>query len=52
MTYALNDNWDVSGAIRYDRLLGDAASSPITAQGSADQGSVRLGLVRRFTLDF
>lgn len=51
-TYSLNDNWGVSGAVRYDRLLNDAASSPITAQGSADQFSVRLGLVRRITLDF
>jgi len=52
MTYALNDNWGLSGALRYDRLLGDAADSPITAQGSADQFSVRLGLVRKITFDF
>ncbi len=52
MTYALNDDWGVSGAVRYDRLLNDAADSPITAQGSPDQFSVRLGLVRRITLDF
>lgn len=51
-TYQLNDNWGVTGAVRYDRLLNDAADSPITAQGSADQFSARLGLTRRFTLDF
>ncbi len=52
MTYELNDDWGISGAVRYDRLLNDAADSPITAQGSPDQFSVRLGLTRKITLDF
>lgn len=51
-TYSLNDKWGIEGAVRYDRLLNDAADSPITQQGSADQFSARLGLTRRFTLDF
>lgn len=51
-TYALNDDWGIAGAVRWDRLLNDAAASPITGLGSADQFSVRIGLTRRFTIDF
>ena len=52
VTYAINPRWDVSGTVRYDRLLGDAEDSPITRQGSADQFSLRIGLSRRVVLDF
>lgn len=51
-TYALTDNWGLKGAVRYDRLLNDAASSPITGLGSEHQVSARLMLTRRFVLDF
>lgn len=51
-TYALTDKWGLQGTLRYDRLLNDAASSPITAQGSEDQFSASLMLTRRFILDF
>ncbi len=51
-TYKINDVWEMTGAMRYDRLLNDAADSPITAQGSADQFSARIGLTRRFSIDF
>jgi outer membrane scaffolding protein for murein synthesis (MipA/OmpV family) len=51
-TYAINDTWGMFGAVRWDRLLNDAATSPITGLGSEDQFSARIGLTRRFTLDF
>ncbi len=51
-TYAINDTWGVDGAVRWDRLLNDAADSPITGLGSEDQFSARIMLTRRFTLDF
>lgn len=48
----LNENWGITGAVRYDRLLGDAAASPIVQQGDRDQFSVQLGLTRHFDLRF
>lgn len=51
-TYELNEKWSVNGALGYEKLLGDAADSPITAIGSEDQWSVRIGLSREFTLRF
>ncbi|MGB3243474.1 MAG: MipA/OmpV family protein [Sulfitobacter sp.] len=53
-TYELNNNWALEGAITYQKLLNDAADSPITMSttGSDDQLSLRLGLSRAFTLRF
>lgn len=51
-TYQFNNDWAVQGAIRYEKLLNDAADSPITQLGSDDQWSVRIGLSRAFTLRF
>lgn len=51
-TYAINDDWGIEGAVVYDRLLNDAADSPIVLQGSADQWSLRLGVTRRISLRF
>lgn len=51
-TYKLDDRWAVEGAITYEKLLGDAADSPITAIGSDDQFRLRLGLSRTFNLRF
>ncbi len=48
----LNENWGITGSVRYDRLLGDAAASPIVQQGDRDQISVQLGLTRHFDLRF
>ena len=48
----LNDNWGITGSLRYDRLRGDAARSPITLQGSRDQISAEIGLTRHFNLRF
>jgi outer membrane scaffolding protein for murein synthesis (MipA/OmpV family) len=50
--YLFNERWGVEGAIGYDRLMNDAADSPITRQGSADQYSARVGITRRISLDF
>lgn len=50
--YALDDLWGVEAAIAWNRLFDDAAQSPITSQGDQDQLSLRLGLTRRFNLQF
>lgn len=50
--YRIDENWGVEGAITYDRLINDAADSPIVQQGSADQWKARIGVTRRFTLSF
>lgn len=48
--YAINENWAANALVGYDRLLGDAADSPIVAdQGSANQFSVILGVSRGFS---
>lgn len=51
-TYELNDVWAVEGLIGYEKLLNDAADSPITQGGSEDQWTMRVGLSRAFTLRF
>lgn len=43
-------HWGVSGRLRFDRLQGDAADSPITQQ--RDQFSAQIGLTRHFNLRF
>lgn len=48
--YAINENWEIVGTFRYDRLQGDAADSPITV--SDDQLSTTIALTRRFSFDF
>ena len=50
--YLFNERWGVEGAIGYDRLVNDAANSPITGQGSPDQYTARIGITRRISLDF
>jgi MipA family protein len=48
----LNADWGVTGAVRYDRLRGDAANSPIVTMGSRNQFSAQIGLTRHFNLRF
>jgi len=48
----LTADWGITGALRYDRLLGDAAASPIVQQGSRNQMTVMIGLTRHFSLRF
>jgi MipA family protein len=47
--YPLNPEWSGFASLRYRRLLGDAANSPIVADlGSRDQVSASVGLKYRF----
>jgi MipA family protein len=48
----LNADWGITGSVRYDRLRGDAAASPIVQQGSRDQLTANIGLTRHFNLRF
>ncbi|MCC5955216.1 MAG: MipA/OmpV family protein [Natronohydrobacter sp.] len=48
----LNADWGITGAVRYDRLRGDAGRSPIVIQGSRNQLSAEIGLTRHFNLRF
>ena len=48
----LGDAWGITGAVRYDRLRGEAARSPIVQQGSRNQLSAEIGLTRHFNLRF
>ncbi|PUB13679.1 MipA/OmpV family protein [Yoonia sediminilitoris] len=49
-TYEFNEDWGVTGSIRFDRLQEDAASSPITQ--SEDQVTGSIVLTRRITFGF
>lgn len=51
-TYYIDDKWALEGAVSYEKLLGDAADSPITQNGSDDQWRLRLGISRVFNLNF
>lgn len=48
----LSADWGISGMVRYDRLRGDAAASPIVQQGTRNQISAEIGLTRHFNLRF
>ena len=50
--YRFNDRWGVEGAASWNRLVNDAADSPVTATGSADQYEFRVGITRSISLDF
>ncbi len=50
--YAFTSRWGLQAAATYDRLVGEAADSPITERGSADQFGVMLGVTRQISLDF
>lgn len=41
-TYEFNSGWGVTGAARYEELLGDAASSPITADDDSATFSITI----------
>ncbi|TNC63546.1 MipA/OmpV family protein [Rubellimicrobium roseum] len=49
-TYALTESWGLRGRIRYERLLNDAADSPITQED--DQFTASLLVTRRFVFEF
>ena len=47
--YMFSENWGVTGRVAYDRLLGDAAKSPIVKrEGSENQLSAAAGFLYRF----
>ncbi len=50
--YDLDGPWGIEGAVTYDRLVGDAADSPIVEQGDRDQYGLRIGITRQITLGF
>lgn len=50
--FQVDDNWAVEAGAGWSRLTGDAARSPITAQGSKNQYSASFGVVRRFDIGF
>ncbi len=50
--YRFNNLWGMEAGIRADRLLNDAAASPITDAGSEDQFRVRVGITRELVLQF
>lgn len=51
LTYMLNRNWGLYGYAGYDRLIGDAADSPIVrTYGSRDQYSAGLGIFYSFNV--
>lgn len=52
LRYQMDENWAVEAGAAWSRLTGDAASSPITAQGSQDQFSLSFGVMRKFDIAF
>jgi MipA family protein len=48
----LSADWGITGSVRYDRLRGGAAASPIVRQGSRNQMTASIGLTRHFKLRF
>ncbi len=50
--FQVDDNWAVEAGAGWSRLTGDAARSPITAQGSKNQYTASFGVVRRFDIGF
>ena len=49
-TYAIDATWGIDGALRWDKYLGDAKSSPIVRQGKDNTVKLRIGLTRRFSI--
>jgi MipA family protein len=50
--YSFNDRWGIEGSAGWLRLLNDAADSPVTKAGSADQFKAIVILTRSVNLDF
>jgi outer membrane protein len=49
--YNFTPQWAVLGSVAYERLVGDAADSPIAKAGDIDQITAKLGLSYRFGLN-
>jgi outer membrane protein len=52
LRYEFGNDWGIEAAGSWDRLVGDAADSPIVATGSQDQFSARIGIFRTFNIGF
>lgn len=50
--YEFTERWGVEGVAAYERLVDDAADSPVVELGSPDQYQLRLGLTREIRLGF
>lgn len=50
--YAFSEAWGVEGKATYERLVNDAADSPITEGGSANQYGMQVLLTRSLSLGF
>jgi len=51
VTYRINPQWEVHAYVEYEKLLGDAANSPlVTLRGSSNQTTVGLGA--SYSFDF
>ncbi len=48
----LSPDWGITGSLRFDRLRGDAAASPIVQHGRRGQLASEIGLTRHFNLRF
>jgi outer membrane protein len=48
--YQFTPQWAVVGSVEYEKLIGDAADSPIVKAGDENQFRVKLGLTYRFEL--
>ena len=48
----LSDRWSVEGIASWNRLIGDAASSPIVQAGDRDQFSIGVMMIRQFDWRF
>ena len=48
--YEFTDRWALVGSAHYERLIGDAAASPIVRVGNENQITARLGLSYKFGL--
>ena len=50
--YSFSESWGVEGKAGYERLINDAADSPITEAGSANQFGLQVLLTRSLSLGF
>ncbi|MDP2122611.1 MAG: MipA/OmpV family protein [Hoeflea sp.] len=50
--YQMDEHWAIEAGAGWSRLTGDAAKSPITAQGSKNQYNLSFGVLRRFDIGF
>jgi len=50
--YKLDRKWTIEGRAKWDRLVGEAGSSPVTSLGDQNQYSFSIGLTRKFSIGF